>query len=758
MSQSAISELRVHGVSGTPPESILLRPHVRRVAGDSAAGFFRPSDETSPTDGEGGPRLEAYSWGNLTSGASARALWLLLLPAMLANVAPWMRPRRAHPGDPRRVAAAEGAVLGLSRLFALTLTGTVVLTAVGIVMDLLAWQCAGPGRGCGASRSYLAFLGHGWFAEPGRRLAVGAAGPLMTIALLWYLGRRTWQRYESHPAPSGVGCSLSDPGFWYGKHLVGRLRLLHVVVAMATVTAALDWPVLDHDRAAGSGRATAGWILLATAGLLLLSTAVAVWVPRVVRRDAAEHVAALSVLRLIALLSTTATIGYAMLPRPQWSSGGDLPGFTGAVIVLFAAQMALLVLLTVAIAVLRGRHLPYPVAMGGFATPIIAAMALFLASAFSAGASFRIADWLDGRAVPSSAMEGTTRLEPPQPYAWAGFGFFVGCAVLAIAGVVVRLWLQPRLVAKAEKQVREEYGLRPTEGGDRVRHIARVAGAAALTDRGGSLLAWVFLPGAVGSLVVTVVVLGWGKAPVDLVAPGSRTAVALSLMTNAGAYLIGAFAIGLLVVGRMAYKTAKTRRLVGIAWDLGTFWPRDAHPLAPPCYAERSVPDLLTRVCWLGRGDPGQSGVVLAGHSQGSVLAAATVLQLTDDEVLPRLALLTYGSPLSRLYGAFFPAYFSPPELAGVRDAVTTEGGTPRWINLYFETDPIGGPVLPEVDRRLPPTSTLDRPPGDTADPPVFGHSDYPASAGFPESIRKLAATLLPDPAIDLRAQENAVS
>ena len=153
MSQSAITELRVHGVSGTPPGEILLRPHVGRVAGDESAGFFRPSDGTSPTDGDGGPRLEAYSWGNLTSGASARALWLLLLPFMLINVAPWMRPRRDQ-GTSRRIRAGEIAVLGLCRMFALTLTATVMLAAAGILMDLFAWQCAGPGHSCGSRRAY----------------------------------------------------------------------------------------------------------------------------------------------------------------------------------------------------------------------------------------------------------------------------------------------------------------------------------------------------------------------------------------------------------------------------------------------------------------------------------------------------------------------------------------------------------------------------------------------------------------------------
>ena len=81
----------------------------------------------------------------------------------------------------------------------------------------------------------------------------------------------------------------------------------------------------------------------------------------------------------------------------------------------------------------------------------------------------------------------------------------------------------------------------------------------------------------------------------------------------------------LVVLGVQTYRNARVRRTVGIIWDLATFWPRAAHPLAPPCYAERVVPELVHRATWLATE---QGGVVLSGHSQGSVLVAATVLQL----------------------------------------------------------------------------------------------------------------------------------
>lgn len=760
MSLSEVTELRIHGVSGTPPESILLRPHVRRVAGEGAAGFYRPSDGGSPTHGPGGPRLEAYSWGNLTSGASARALWLLLLPFMLVNLASWMRPRRVRPGDPRRVAIGETLVLGLCRLLALTLTATVVLTSAGLAMDLVAWQCAGPGHDCSERRSYLRFLGAGFWAMPGRRMAIGALVPLLTVAVLWYLGRRTWQRYESVPtAHPGVGCSLGDPGFWYGRHLVGRLRALHVIVALSTVVAIISWPVLRYDSDDGSGRAALGYALLVVAALLVLAAAASVWSPRVIRRDVTGRAPFIEPMRWIALLLVPAVLGYAMLPRPVWVSTGALPGFGGAVTLLFATQMLLLVVLAAAIALLRGRRLPYPAALGGFATPLVAGLALFLQSAFTAGLSFRLADWLDGRGVPNSSVESAVvaRLEPPAPYAWAGLSFLLGCIVVVLVAALTRLWLLPRLVRRAARQTRRDYGLAPDERSERVDAIARVAGAAALTDRGGPLLAAVLVPAVLGALVVTGLVLLVGGAPVELVDAGTRPAVALSVATNAGAYLVGAFAIALVVLGRMAYKTPKIRRLVGIAWDVGTFWPRDAHPLAPPCYAERSVPDLVTRTSWLADGAPGRSGVVLAGHSQGSVLAAATVLQLPP-EVRPRLALLTYGSPLSRLYGAFFPAYFSAEELRAVRERVTPPDQPPRWANLYFETDPIGGPVLPEIDHRILPVLSFERSAGDTADPPVLGHSDYPRTPEFDDRVDKLAISVALKTTIDLRPAEGTAA
>ena len=97
------TELRVHGVAGTAPESVLEHPHAAQVAGNEDAGFLRRLWEARSVSADTPRRRrEAYSWGGLTSGDNTRALWLLLLPFMLLNVAFYMTPYRRPPGSTDR--------------------------------------------------------------------------------------------------------------------------------------------------------------------------------------------------------------------------------------------------------------------------------------------------------------------------------------------------------------------------------------------------------------------------------------------------------------------------------------------------------------------------------------------------------------------------------------------------------------------------------------------------------------------------------
>jgi hypothetical protein len=140
--------------------------------------------------------------------------------------------------------------------------------------------------------------------------------------------------------------------------------------------------------------------------------------------------------------------------------------------------------------------------------------------------------------------------------------------------------------------------------------------------------------------------------------------------------------------------------------------------------------------------------VVLAGHSQGSVIAAATVLQLVDDEAdrqtLDSLALLTYGSVLRRLYSHYFPAYFGHDVLIDLARRL------PRWRNLWRLSDQLGGPI--DFDRDTLAALVRDDWPTDRrlVDPTYragpgsrpAGHSHYPTDPAFQQQVGELAAAL----------------
>ena len=86
---------------------------------DGLTGVFRSADGKVPyRDLTNGPIVEAYSWGALTSGVGGalgwlkRALWLLLLPFSLANLAYWARLRVGESGGQARYGVVAARLAG----------------------------------------------------------------------------------------------------------------------------------------------------------------------------------------------------------------------------------------------------------------------------------------------------------------------------------------------------------------------------------------------------------------------------------------------------------------------------------------------------------------------------------------------------------------------------------------------------------------------------------------------------------------------
>ncbi|MEU5403954.1 hypothetical protein ABZ348_32260 [Streptomyces sp. NPDC005963] len=836
-------ELLVHGVGGASPQEILGDPRTVRISGDEKAAIFRRCDdetaERDPGRGRDQPVPEAYCWSNLTSGNSARALWLLLLPFMVVNLAHWMRPRAAgRPGASR----AYGVLV---RLVALSLTVLLTAAACEVALDLVAWQCAGVAS-CANSRSWLGFLSAeqgGWWSQPGRRLALASLVPAALVGLLWYLSHRTWNAYESqrpptgadvadgeagtgpHPekgkpdgstavigaieadtpdspdgpadtddpgatrdvddtdetddpsevddpseadGPAGTGdadtddasgsgarragpSALGRPGFWYGRRLVARLRAAHTAAGLLTVAAAVTGAAARHDRAADSVlMAICGGVLETLLALGFLAVLAVVFRRgRSERRfDARLDRAAVRRLPAVAIGLWVLALLYAGWPRPEWASQGTLPG-DAAFRLIALTQVVLVMALAIVAAILQRRARHPRTALRGVAGPAVAMLACALGGVMTGGVAQRVADWLDGPGTPGMDGQGSIP-GPPVLLSWQASVIPVLLLVLIVPAAVlaVRVLLATRRTGpgiEAEYEARER--TRPTDvwrpDRGRTRRIASARARADITDAA---------PRMVGIIAGTTLVLGVGAvlgAWVSGEVPGrafagdgwvescAETAQAL------GSWLVGFGFILFVTWGRRAYRDASARRTIGILWDVGTFWPRAAHPFAPPCYAERAVPDLTWRMCTWTEQTGGR--LVISGHSQGSVLAAAAVWQLPA-ATRNQVALLTYGSPLERLYGRWFPAYFGPAALGDLRGEV--EG----WRNLWRPTDPIGGPVLltpaagqsPVDGAPLHDPVVYGRSRSHPLPEPIRGHSDYQADPVFAAERQRLLERLLP--------------
>ena len=755
---SGTTEVRVHGVSGTPPEQALDHPLLRRVAGDRRAGFYRrwyPGGRSA--DLRSRRRLEAYSWGGLTSGGASRALWLLLLPFMLANLAYWMLPAVPDGAGRIQVWAARGSA-ALLRVFGLALTLTLMLTGVQVAVDVVGWQCGVDPR-CVEQARVLGSFASGFFATPGRRVVLTAVFPLLLIAVVGLLGRQTVRRTAATPNAAVTRASdepLASPAFWRGNPGMPVLRTTHVAAAAAALAALVAWPATSLV-ATGAARVLGVVLCLSAIGVFALSV-VLVAGEHATGREATHTGRMFSPfaarwLRRIALVQLAAAAAYSAWDWPDpWAFAGRLPGLRDAVLGSFCATVVVLLALTLTVTAQRPwaqiAAPGYRAAVRGLAAPTTAAMAFLAAGGFSAGFTFRVAE-IFGRPVLSeetrieqlilrettiadpnrlfderlAAATGDAPLAIPPSFAWAGAATTAITLVLVviIVATVLRVRRRERGLAEAILAARPDEASGRTVTDREVRKVARTIAIAALGDDIGRI---------VGRLVAASAVVLLAGAAFYAAAQDNWRFVEeppLSTATRIGTWLMGAFTLGTVALFWASYRNPTMRRTVGILWDVGCFFPRAAHPLSPPSYGERAVPELADRTGAL----TAEGRVLLSGHSQGSILVAATVLQLPQ-AVVDRVSLVTHGSPLRRLYARFFPAYLGVTTLAAMRSALSG-----RWRSLYRDTDPIGSWVLDgvtrpaaEVDRFLVDPSTLAA--------AIQGHSDYWGDAGYEMIVAEL--------------------
>jgi len=771
-----VTELLVHGVGGESAEDTLHEPHPRQVAGDATAGFYRGPD----VDGR---HRESYSWGGLTSGRASRALWLLLLPFALANLAGWMHWRKRGAREPSHFRS-------LIRLFSLSLTVLGLLYVCSIAFDLIAYQCGGDPACVGVQRSsqplwsplrWISLLNVGWLAgNQLRQLAAAAVLPLAVVGLLGYLARSTRDRYEQ-AKPTAVAAyqrggknpldttevdteiardrGLGAPWFWYGEPLARVLGRAHLAAAIAVIA----WSLAAASEALGGGGRWVGlgrilaWSVLAIAVVTMCT-------PRPLHLWSLRwDLRGLPSLALVAM----ALVVVACWSQPAGGAGQfrSLPGLRGVAEIIFGAHVVLIAVLagySIIVAIRRRRTRSKEVntlVCGPLAAVVLATVTL---NSALAGLSVRTADAL-GRSVAIGSPTPGSRAPAiwyPRIYDLFAVGFVAG--LLLLAAVLLIAWLSTGR-GESLADIHKEYDGAPkpaddanlsalprTEGDGRDRNplersqrrwvngIRRHRRMAELVTR----LDWALVTVVVFTVTLTLIGFTAERLGHPLSVPAGIWWGRLSAACTWVVTLIPAAAIAAVLTG---YRDRGRRRQLGVLWDVGIFWPRAFHPLAPPSYGERAIPDLEGRISRLTRGRPSGAGrVLLMAHSQGTVLAAAALRQLASSGAAQRVGLVTYGAPLTRLYRRAFPAYFGDGMFAELYDDI----GAPDagWRNFHRKTDLIGGRVFtgPDTSRRDADECLLDpytkwyarRDPL----PSVLGHSGYmrdPFMHGYVENLAR---------------------
>ncbi|SDG09729.1 hypothetical protein SAMN05216553_105316 [Lentzea fradiae] len=772
-----VLELRIHGVNNTPPTAMLALPDhaVEQFRGDRFGSFWRPRQDKLadlPPDHPGRVpaevRREAYSWGGMArsspgvpgsgvpsvlANALGRVGWALLLPFGLANVAYWSRKLPDDSGTARRgVWWNNGRGAASTRLFGLGLTMLLVLAVCEVAVDLYAVQCSLPGTTCRRLPEFMDLLG----GPPQHvRVLAASAVPVVLLLGLMVLTSLARSRYEMtamrrvpEPRP---GVVLSRPSMWEGSPRIRRLTRLHIAAGCCVVVLVTSAQLWRHGFFLALTVLAAG-VLAVVVGRVVVTAADCPDVP------SHEKGGLWSWLLMVSAVVVLVAHGFGLygfapvftgpLWLASWGPAVVTTALLGSVLAAWSWRRndakGPLVLLLLFVAFMVATYW-VPLAWAGAAAS---------GGALAWRARPRIGDrwqaWhgagpgvLLGLSLLTSVMSSTvlvltfrgwagTGLVAPAFYSWFSAAF--ACAlvplvllVLAQAAVLLKRVVPPAVLDDDASVLVV-----------RARHVVAVA------HRAENVV------GVLSTLGVLAVAL---TCYLTFASPEWARWEGVTWVVGKGDWVTGL--AGVAVVGSFVGAGMLTnRRPLGLLWDLMCFLPRTAHPFAPPCYAERAVPEIADRTReFLDESESNR--VVLSAHSLGAVLAVAALYALPAG-YLDRVQLLTYGVQLRPYFGRIFPELLgpavlgTPPVRAGAmfscdpwRRAPGPAGGSGlsallegHWINLWRRTDYLGFPVHGWAE------NTVDRRAGETGGAPdkVETHSDYHLCAAYREAFAELVA------------------
>jgi hypothetical protein len=704
----AFSELRVHGVSGTPPRELLYSDPVSYDHTDPYARVYEANRD--------GPGVKAFHWGSLTSGTRATAFWLLLTPFMLANLAGWMAPTR-------RWVQAFIRLTGLSISALLVAQGAVVL--INYVNQIVAGQTYHNLAVAGGAIA----LGLGYLTIVWRLSTQSLVEKMSSPQKFWLLmgaseeslcppdiKREEIVCHTIDPAP---GAKLADRELWVRQSVLHRLRRQHLSAGILVIPIAVELSlgpspvlplsllvallvVIDMLFFSDSGRPGR---MVRFASRFNVHLAFALWGWSVWRlfdsdlpRDSWPHIHQLVL--YVAFLTGVGALGTLvtqLVSRKGHPGQSFLPLSALAIASLVGGAMGVAAALFAELASYRflGDLNPFEFSEGfdiseteimknGGAWTVQAMLCFLMAMVFFAA----LAAWKKtDRPLPEPdhgrAMAVLRRVTYHADWVFGGTG--IVAALLAVPPVYLSCRLfrtirgcDPVLLQDAAF---ETFLPAVALGIGALMFLALVVavfpiskGLSVLTLVLSVLIVWLVNDEKVEEGLV------WRVPLIDLpVRPLKFLDLCVIVIVFGLAFFIVRSIIG-------GFGDPEKRRKVGVLWDVGSFWPRWFHPLAPPSYAPHAIKRLRQAL---------KSGEieVLTAHSQGSVIACVTLGQRRSP--VPR-AFVTYGSPLGLLYARLFP-FIGVQEL--IEQVSTRAGQGAHWINLWRDTDPLGGAKLPGMGR-----------------------------------------------------------
>lgn len=352
---------------------------------------------------------------------------------------------------------------------------------------------------------------------------------------------------------------------------------------------------------------------------------------------------------------------------------------------------------------------------GGSGPGVLLLVAIAFAMLLSSAVVTTAGDWLNGNRSAAALADGCPHsvrptdpcpfdgvspvgnpdLQVPLPYVWSGASLLpVIVGMLLVAAYAFRkTWRWQEL---------------PDDQQPMTDNTIRFAAVAQCAERFVAFLAIL----STIAMIVTLMASVRGFVPADANWHSLNLTRFFESMLTVGMWALagtGVLIIGLAVGGTV---TGGGRPL-GLVWDLICFLPRTGHPLAPPCYAERVVPELAHRSeAWFAKEGGGK--LVLSAHSLGSVLAVAVILSARLNHVLAQTSFLSYGSQLRAYFGRIFPELLGPKVL-GVPPCRSSRLKTPDpWCDE--RTSPLTWPESTDE-----PTSPVKPPESTEPDNSVLG-------------------------------------